>query len=416
VQLVAQIPYAMREVFQPSRYKVYWGGRGASRSWTFARALLIRGSQVKLRILCCREFQKSIADSVHKLLEDQIALLKLPGWKIQKASISHAGTGTEILFEGLRYNTNRVKSLEGIDICWVEEAESVSKDSWDILIPTIRKTGSEIWISFNPDLEDDPTYERFVIKNPPNAIVRKVGWEDNPWFPEELREEKDYLYSVDPEAAEHVWGGMPRKSTEAQILHGKYRVEAFEPQSDWIGPLYGADFGFAEDPAALVELYIARAKGKFQRVSQGQLYVRRESWKIRLDNHKIVPYWRQTVREIGRQIIRADSSRPETISYLRQHGLPRIVPVYKWPGSIEDGIGYLRGYESIIIHPDCKHAVQEAKLWSYMVDKKTNEILPEVLDKHNHIWDAVRYALQPMIRMKRKPRSSYRGQTYVNRR
>lgn len=370
--------------------------------------------QKKLRILCAREFQKSIADSVHKLLQDQIELLQLPGWTVTQREIVHQGTGTIFLFEGLRYNVNRIKSLEGIDICWVEEAESVSKDSWEILIPTIRKPGSEIWISFNPNLEDDPTYQRFVAHKPPNAIVEHVGWEDNPWFPETLREEKDYLYAIDPEAAEHVWGGYPRKTSEAQILHGKYVVEAFEPDDTWVGPLYGADFGFAEDPSVLVECWIK--PNRKNKKSQGELYIRKEAWKVRLDIHKTIPLWYKVFGTYLRmRVIRADSARPETISYLKQHGLHRITSVFKWPGSIEDGIAYLRGFERIVIHPDCPHAKEEARLWSYKVDKQTQEVLPVVVDKHNHVFDGVRYALAPRIRMRRKQGNNYSGMSYGNR-
>lgn len=413
IQINAQFPEWSEDLFRPARYKVFWGGRGAGRSWAFARALLIMGAQRKMRILCAREYQKSIADSVHRLLRDQIDMLQIPGYTVTQREIIHNGTGTNFLFEGLRYNTNRVKSLEGVDICWVEEAESVSKESWEILIPTIRKSGSEIWISFNPDLESDPTYQRFVVNQPPRSIVEKVGWEDNPWLPEELREEKDYLYRVDPEAAEHVWGGVTRQASEAQILYGKWRVEAFEPEPHWIGPMFGADFGFAEDPSTLVEFYVARDPGKAKRMSQGKLMIRRESWKVRLDLHKMTPLWYSIFgRHLNQQVIRADSARPETISYLKQHGLRRIRPVFKWPGSIEDGIAYLRQYEEIIIHPDCKHAREEARLWSYKVDRKTQEILAVVEDKHNHIWDAIRYGLSPMIRTARSPRNTYSGTSY----
>lgn len=411
--LEAQLPLYAKGLFIPKRYKVYWGGRGAARSWSYARAILIMGSQRTLRVLCAREFQKSIADSVHKLFQDQIQMLKMPGWQVTQREIIHKGTGTTIIFEGLRYNTNRIKSLEGIDICWVEEAESVSADSWEILIPTIRKEGSEIWISFNPDQEEDPTYQRFVANTPPNAIVQKVGWEDNPWFPETLRDEKDYLYRVDPEVAEHVWGGVPRKTTEAQILHGKWKVEAFEPHPDWIGPLYGADFGFAEDPTAAVELYIAKDK-KFGGRTQGRLMVRRESWRLRLDIHRIRGMWQSVFgSQMHHHIIRADSARPETISFLKQHGLRRITPVYKWPGSVEDGIAYLRQFEEIVIHPECKHFKEEARLYSYKVDKQTGEILSKVEDKHNHLIDATRYALVPFIRTQRAPKNTYTGMSYA---
>jgi phage terminase large subunit len=414
LQLRAELPEYARGLFVPKRYKVYYGGRGAARSWSFARALLILGAQKQMRFLCVREFQKSLDDSVHKLLSDQIELLGMPGWTVTKKLIEHAGTGTTFIFEGLRYNANRIKSIEGIDICWAEEAESISKDSWEMLIPTIRKNGSEIWISFNPDVEEDPTYQRFVVNKPPNAIVQKVGWEDNPWFPETLAEERDYLYRIDPEAADHVWGGEPRRASEAQILAGKWRVEAFEPGEDWVGPLYGGDFGFAEDPSTLVECFIRKGREKH---SQGTLFIRRESWHVKLDIHKMISTWQRDVNMyLQQRVIRADSARPETISYLKQHGLRRIQPVFKWPGSVEDGIAYLRGFDEIIIHPSCKHAREEARLYSYKVDRQTGDVLPDVVDKHNHVWDAVRYALAPMIRQKRVPKSTYSGITYGNER
>jgi len=377
-------------------------------------ALLIMGGQQKLRILCCREFQKSIMDSVHKLLGDRIATLELPGWVVQKTTIFHRITGTEFIFEGLRYNANRIKSLEGIDICWVEEAESVSKESWDILIPTIRKAGSEIWISFNPDLDEDPTYQRFVLNPPDSCHTQKVGWEDNPWFPQELREEKDYLYRVDPDAAAHVWGGETRSSSEAQVLHGKWRVEAFEPHGTWNGPLYGADYGFAQDPTAAVEVYVAKSPGESKSFSRGKLYVRRESWRVNLDISKINETWRRVFGKYMMQSpIRADSSRPETTAFLKKQGFRRIQSVYKWPGSVEDGIAYLRQFEEIIIHPDCKHTIQEAKLYSYKVDEKTMEVTTKIIDKHNHCIDAIRYALAPMIRIARRLPHKYSGTSYA---
>jgi phage terminase large subunit len=403
-----ELPNYARGLFTPKRYKVYWGGRGAARSWSYAQAILIMGAQRQLRVLCAREFQKSIADSVHKLFQDQIQRLGLSGWQITNKEITHKGTGTNIIFEGLRYNSNRIKSLEGIDICWVEEAESVTDQNWRILIPTIRKPSSEIWISFNPDLEDDPTYQRFVVEDPPNAIVQKVGWEDNPWFPDVLREEMEYLYRVDPEAADHVWGGEPRRSSEAQILHGKWKVEAFVPKKRWQGPFYGLDFGFAEDPTAGVECYIEPLPK-----SQGILYISNEMWKVRLDIDRT---YREMVKSFGRHIggrqVRADSARPETISYLKRHGLRNIRPVFKWPKSIEDGIAFLRQFEYIVIHPDCTQFRQEARLYSYKTDRLTGEVLAKVEDKHNHLIDALRYALAPQIRARKSPVSGYSGVSY----
>lgn len=202
-----QFPKALEFLFTPSRYKVAYGGRGGAKSWGFARALLLMGMRRPLRILCAREIQRSIMDSVHKLFSDQIAALEL-GWfySIQKASIDGMN-GTQFLFAGLRSNIDAVRSMEGCDIVWVEEAHSVSQESWDVLIPTIRKDGSEIWVSFNPHLPTDDTYQRFVLHPLADSIVRKIIWSDNPWFPKVLRDEMEHLKVTSYAAYLHVWMG-----------------------------------------------------------------------------------------------------------------------------------------------------------------------------------------------------------------
>lgn len=217
-EIRADIPEAFEPLFSPARYKVYYGGRGAAKSWNFARALLILGLQRPLRVLCARELQNSIADSVHKLLSDQIKAMDLGRvYEIQNATIK-GPVGTEFIFIGLRHNINNMKSYEGVDVCWVEEAKDVSKVSWDILIPTIRKDGSEIWVSFNPELTTDETYARFVPSPPHNSIVRKVTWRDNPWFPQVLRDEMETLKERDYRAYENVWEGNCRAAVEGAIF------------------------------------------------------------------------------------------------------------------------------------------------------------------------------------------------------
>ena len=375
-----------------------------------------------LRVLCAREMQRSIQDSVHRLLTDQIDLLHIPGYEITQREIRHVVTGTVFLFEGLRHNVTKIKSMEGIDICWVEEAERVSKESWSVLIPTIRRPGSEVWVTFNPDQEDDNTYQRFVINPPPSAWVHKVGWEDNPWFPDELKEEKDYDYATDPEAAEHIWGGATRQASDAQILKGKWVVESFEPVAGWQGPYLGADFGFATDPQTLIKMWIKPPDLPKQRGmptdrrlrTPGTLYIEREAYKIGLDIHRTRTFWNLHIPGHHKHAIRADNSRPETISYLKQHGIPRIVAAPKWKGSIEDGIAYLRAFERIVIHERCTHTRQEARLYSYKIDPNTREILAEVVDKHNHCIDAIRYGLSPMIRTWKGRKTKYAGATYSN--
>lgn len=226
--MIAEFPDKLQFLFEPHRYKVPWGGRGGTKSWAIARALLILGAQNPLRILCTRETQKSIADSVHKLLSDQIVLLGLQDfYTIEKARIIGRGE-TEFIFAGLRHNVNNIKSVEACDIVWVEEAQSVSKQSWAVLIPTIRKEGSEIWVSFNPDLATDDTYKRFVLNPPPNAKVVKVGWQDNPWFPEVLRIEMEYLREKDPAAYDHIWEGNCVSALEGAIYAAEIKVAEAE--------------------------------------------------------------------------------------------------------------------------------------------------------------------------------------------
>jgi phage terminase large subunit len=218
---VAQFPEKLDFLFEPHRYKVPYGGRGGAKSWGIARALLLQGAERTLRILCARETQKSIAESVHKLLSDQIVALGLEAfYTVQKATITGLN-GTQFIFAGIRQNVSNLKSYEGCDICWVEEAQNVSKHSWDVLIPTIRKAGSEIWASFNPDLASDDTYRRFVTSPPPSAKVVKVNWRDNPWFTDELREEMEHLRETDPDSYEHVYEGMCKLVVEGAIYRNE---------------------------------------------------------------------------------------------------------------------------------------------------------------------------------------------------
>lgn len=214
-----QFPEKLKPLFSPARYKILYGGRGGAKSWGIARALLVLGAQEgkPIRVLCAREFQNSITDSVHKLLKDQIYAMGLEDfYDIQQTRI--VGTnGTEFSFVGLRHNVSSIKSYEGVDICWVEEAVNVSKASWDVLIPTIRKTGSEIWISFNPELESDETYQRFVMTPPTDSVVIKIGWRDNPWFPDVLRQEKDDLKAKDHAAYLTVWEGHCKQTLDGAI-------------------------------------------------------------------------------------------------------------------------------------------------------------------------------------------------------
>lgn len=213
-----EFPEKLGFLFGESRYKVAYGGRDGSKSWNFARAILLLGAEKPIRVLCAREVQRSIKDSVHKLLSDQIVALGLESeYEVLQAEI-RGTNGTEILFSGLSSQTrDSIKSFERINICWVEEAQAVSRRSWEILIPTIRAPGSEIWVSFNPDLDTDDTYQRFVVNPPPNAVVQKINYTDNPWRSQALDVEREYLKATDPESYAHIWEGECRAAVEGAI-------------------------------------------------------------------------------------------------------------------------------------------------------------------------------------------------------
>lgn len=227
-EVEAQFPEKLEFLFQPSRYKVAYGGRGGTKSWGIARALLIAGTQRKMRILCVRETMNSIEQSVHQLLTDQIRLLGLRDfYRIQLKSIIGVN-GTEFFFAGIRQSVDNMKSYEDVDACWCEEAQAISKRSWNILIPTIRKEGSEIYVSFNPEFEDDETYKMFVTNPPSNAKVVQVNWRDNPWFSGVLREELENLKRRDPDEYEHVYEGKCRSTVQGAIY--KKEIAAAEAE------------------------------------------------------------------------------------------------------------------------------------------------------------------------------------------
>src|SRR6185312_699900 len=219
----AQFPSKLQPLFEPHRYKVLYGGGGATKSWSIAMALVILAASRKLRILCCREIQTSISASVHQLLVDTIKRLGLAQQFYIVQSTIRSKNGSEFIFKGLRSSIQEIKSTEGIDICWVEEANLVSKFSWDTLTPTIRQPGSEIWISFNPELDTDETYVRFVLRSPPGAVVIKLNYTDNPFLPDVLKAEAEHSKVTDYDAYLHVWEGHTKQVLDGAIYANEIR-------------------------------------------------------------------------------------------------------------------------------------------------------------------------------------------------
>lgn len=373
-----------------ARYKVFHGGRGGGKSRAFAAALIYLGNMLPLRVLCAREVQVSIKDSVKRILDDEIVRQGLQNeYDSTMYEIRHKKTGASFIFTGLRsVDSDKVKSLEGIDICWIEEAHGISQASLDVLLPTIRKENSEIWFSFNSKLVTDPVYQMFLASEPPpNSIVVECNYYDNPWFPEVLREQMEWDRSRDADKYAHVWLGKPVQHSEAQVFHGCWKVEPTPDTHPNETFYFGADWGFAQDPTALIRCWIDDNKQT--------LYIDYEAGGvgIEIDN---TPALFDMIPLSRRFHITADSARPETISYMCRQGF-RVRSARKGAGSIEDGIAKIKSY-NVIIHPRCKRVIDEFSLYSYKIDPRTNAILPIVEDKNNHFIDSLRYALESVQR------------------
>lgn len=381
-----QMPETFRFLFEDGwRYKASYGGRGSGKSHAFAQALVLQAAQKPLRILCAREIQRSIKDSVKRLLDDKIAASGLSGFYQSTDTEIRGANGSLFVFAGLRTNPDSIKSLEGLDRAWIEEAATVSQNSLNILIPTLRKPGSEIWMTWNPRLPNDPVETLLRgSEAPPNAIVKRVNWDDNPWFPDVLRDEMLWDRRRDPDKYAHIWLGEHQKNSEARVFKN-WRVEAFDTPAD-ARFYFGADWGFSVDPTTLVRCWI---NGR-------TLYIDKEAYKVgcEIDN---TPALFRTVPGSDKWPIRADSARPETISYMQRNGFPQVVAANKGQGSVEDGIEFLKSYD-IVVHPDCMHTIDELTLYSYKVDKLTGEVLPVLEDKENHVIDALRYAVEQVRR------------------
>jgi phage terminase large subunit len=366
------------------RYRILKGGRGSAKTQTIATLLLLYSLERKIRVLCGREIMETIADSSHKILKDIIQdNSELTGYFTITQNSIRSSNGSEFIFKGLRYNVTELKGLQGIDYAWIDEAENVSENSWQILIPTIRQEGSEIWISFNPESEHSATHKRFIETPQDNALIMTVNYPDNPFMPEVLLEEMENDRKRDYNNYLHIWEGQFKSRTEAQIFK-RWKVEEFETpyKAEFI---FGADWGFAKDPNTVNRMFIEGST----------LYIDYEANGVGIEIDQTPEMW-DTIPEIRNHFVRADSARPELISYMNRHGF-LVRAAEKWPGSIEDGIETIRLYD-VVIHPRCKHTAKEFSLYSYKTHRLTGDILPQVEDANNHHIDAIRYALEPITK------------------
>jgi phage terminase large subunit len=376
-------------LFKPYRYKVIYGGRGSGKSWAIADALILISLDEDQRclILCGREFQNSIKDSVHSLLKQRIEALGLVNeFDITYDQIIHKCTGSRFIFKGLRNNISSIKSMAGITHLWIEEADTLSAESWKVIKPTIRETGSEIWVSMNPKNKTDILYKEFIEPEEvlDNVYRVKVNYEDNPHFPDVLRDEmerdkaRDYGYYL------HVWEGECLEHSDAQVFKDKWVVNEFEEDTS-VHKYFGLDFGFSQDPTAGVRCYII----------DNTLYITHEAVQIGLEIDKTGQFLIDNLPDIKGNAIYADNARPETISYInkREYGF-RVYSADKGKGSVEDGIEYIKSFDQVIIHKRCKHTANEFATYSYKVDERSGDITNKIIDANNHILDALRYSLE----------------------
>ena len=389
-----KLPPKIKQVFRlrrgELRFRGAFGGRGSGKSFNFAKMAAVWGFAEPLRFLCVREFQNSIKESFYAEIKAAIASEPwLEAAYDVGADYIRGRNGTEFLFKGLRNNIQSVKSLAKIDVCIVEEAEDIAEAAWEVLEPTIRAPKSEIWVIWNPKQENSATDRRFRKSVPPRSCIVEMNYGDNPFFPPELEELRRHQQkTLDPARYAWIWEGAYYELSDAQVFKGKYEVAEFVPSENWNGPYFGLDFGFAQDPTAGVQCWI----------HGDRLYIEREAGGTGIELDDTAAVLQAAMPEIAAHAVRADSARPESISYLKRHGLPRIAGALKGKGSVEDGIGFIRSFGKVVIHPRCVNTAREFRLYSYKTDRLSGDILPLPLDEHNHWIDALRYALEPLTR------------------
>ena len=376
------------------RRNYIYGGRGSGKSHDVAEYCLFRAYQSKIKVLCTRELQNSIADSVYSLLKNKIIDMHLDFFFTVYKDRIVGNNGSEFIFKGIHNNVSEIKSMENISIAWLEESQSLSRESIDVIVPTIRAPGSILIFTFNPYKDNDPIY--MEMKNATeDDLVIKANYSDNPWFPEELRLEMERDKKNDYQKYLWVWEGECLGLSDAQIFRGKYVVENFETPKN-ADFHFGCDWGFANDPTTLVRSFIVG----------NDLYIDMCAGKVGCDLED-TPSLFNEVQGSSIYPIYADSARPETISFMRSKHY-NVIAAEKWNGSVEDGIQYLRSFSCIHIHERCKAVAEEFDLYQYKVDRQTGEVLRIPVDKFNHYIDAIRYSLTVSMR------SANNGKVYDN--
>ena len=379
-----ETPRVFAPLLQPARYKGAHGGRGSGKSHFFGEYVIEQHIiDQNDSTVCVREVQKSLDQSVKKLLELKIEAMNAGAYfDVQDARIKSTQGSGIIIFQGMQNHTaDSIKSLEGYKRAWVEEAQSLSQKSLDLLRPTIRLPGSELLFSWNPNEETDPVDALLRGENPPpDAIVVEANYRDNPYLPDVLRAEMEYDRTRDPDKYRHVWLGEYARNSQARVFRN-WKVEEFESSTTATYRL-GADWGFSVDPSVLVRCWI---DGK-------RLYIDHEAYMVGCEIDQLPDLFAR-VPDSQKWFITADTARPETISYMQRHGYPKINAAIKGAKSVEEGVEFLKSFD-IVVHPRCVHTIDELTVYSYEIDDLTGLILPKLADKDNHVIDALRYACE----------------------
>lgn len=414
-QVAIELPPKLIPLFsKPNlRYRCSKGGRGSGKTRTFALMTAIKGYMfaemgVSGTLLCAREFMNSLADSSMEEIKQAIRSVPFLDayYEMGENYIRSKNRLVDYSFCGLRHNLDSIKSKARILLAWIDEAESVSVMAYRKLLPTVREeillpTGerviSEIWVTWNPEKRNSPTTEQFghpEIFDPVTGeligMCVEMNYSDNPWFPHvlELERRKDQA-NLDDATYRWIWEGAYLEHSDAQIFRGKYEIKDFEADSQkWDGPYIGIDFGFAQDPTACVRAWI----------HDDCIWIDYEAGKVGLELDDTVPFLEKKIPDIRKYPSYADSARPESISHLKGKGLIRIKGVEKGKGSVEDGIEFIKSFKKVIIHTRCKQTAYEFREYSYKKDRLTDEVLPIVVDKDNHYIDALRYALEKIMK------------------
>lgn len=395
-----ELPPKLIPVFSgPARYRGAHGGRGSGKTRSFAlmtavRAYMFAEANASGVILCGREFMNSLEDS--SMEEIKQAIRETPWldayFDIGERYIRTRNRRVHYVFAGLRHNLDSIKSKARILIAWIDEAEGVSEVALQKLLPTVRADGSEVWITWNPELDGSPVDRRFRKDVADDAKIVELNYADNPWFPAVLDgERKSDQRNLDPETYAWIWDGAYRENSVAQIFANKYRISEFEVGADWDGPYFGLDFGFSQDPTAGVKLWIHARK----------LYVEYEAGGIEIENDDMAALLIKGLPGIEKHVVVADNARPELISHLKKPDpksgrpcIPKMEACAKGKGSVEDGISFMKSFDEIVVHARCKETIKEFRMYSYKVDRLSGDVLTDIVDKWNHYMDAIRYGIE----------------------